>query len=140
MDIICARSGDEIDMAREQFREYETFLDFDLCLQNFESELAGLPGQYAPPDGALFLLMRGTRAIGCCALKRFGPHEQRACEVKRLFVQPEARGLGMGRKLATRIVEEGVRLGYGTMFLDTQERFEAAMALYESISFVRTKP
>lgn len=140
MNIIYAQSDNEIEMVRKLFREYEAFLGVNLNFQDFESELASLPGKYSPPDGALFLAMKGERAMGCGALRRFGPSRNSTCEMKRLFVRPEARGLGVGKQLAMRLVEEGVRLGYSAILLDTLERLKAAIALYESIGFVPTKP
>ena len=140
MHIIHARSSEEIDTVRKLFREYESFLGVDLDFQDFESELESLPGKYAPPDGALLLAMEGKHVVGCGALRRFGLIKNNTCEMKRLFVLPAFRGLGKGRQLALRLVEEAVRLGYSTMLLDTLERLTAAIALYKSIGFVRTKP
>jgi putative acetyltransferase len=140
MNIINAKSPQEIDDIRRLFREYEAYLNVDLCFQQFETELANLPGRYAPPSGTLLLATDGLKAIGCGALRRLDSIKGLTCEMKRLYVCPEARGLGAGRQIARRLIEEGVRLGYATMVLDTLDRLEAAFHLYESLGFVRTEP
>lgn len=140
MDIIHAKSPKEIDEVRRLFREYEAFLGVDLSFQQFESELANLPGKYTPPSGTLLLATDGQKAYGCGALRRFGPLQDRTCEMKRLYVRPAARGLGLGRKIARRLIQEGVRLGYSAMVLDTLDKLQAAIHLYESLGFVRTEP
>ena len=140
MVIINVESPREIDRIRRLFREYEAYLDVDLCFQQFESELAELPGRYAPPSGALLLAADGDEALGCGALRRFGAVEERTCEMKRLYVRPEARMLGVGRKIAGRLIDEGARLGYSTMVLDTLERLEPAIGLYRSLGFRPMEP
>lgn len=140
MEIIRADLPQDIEDIRILFREYEAFFDVDLCFQGFEAELAALPGKYAPPSGVLLIGREGRAAIGCGALRRFGPAQDRTCEMKRLYVRPEARGKGAGRQIAGRLIQESVRLGYATMVLDTFDRLAAAMRLYESLGFVRTAP
>ena len=140
MEIIYAESIDQIEEARKLFREYESFLNVDLNFQNFETELALLPGKYAPPGGALFLAVNQGDIIGCGALRRFDNIGKNVCEMKRLFVRNKARGSGAGKKLALRIIKEGIDLGYSTMVLDTLNRLSKAMELYQSIGFVQTKP
>ena len=90
-EIIRADSTDDIDHARELFREYEAWLEVDLCFQNFEKELAELPGGYAPPDGRLLLAVADEKVAGCVALRKIG---DATCEIKRLFVRQEFRGQG----------------------------------------------
>jgi len=140
MEVIHAKTPDEIDEVRRLFREYEAYLKLDLCFQDFESELANLPGKYASPSGTLLLAMDGEKAIGCGALRNLGAGEERTCEMKRLYVRPEARGRGVGRQIAVRLIQEGIRLGYSSMVLDTLDRLQDAMQLYESLGFVRTGP
>ncbi|MBD3180636.1 MAG: GNAT family N-acetyltransferase [Candidatus Latescibacteria bacterium] len=127
----------EIEQIRTLFREYQAFLNVDLCFQSFREELAGLPGEYSLPDGALLIALEGEKAAGCVALRKF---EGQVCEMKRLFVRPEARGKGLGRELADRIIDIARHLGYTLMRLDTLDRLTGAMKLYESLGFRRIAP
>jgi len=137
LDIIKAQTPDQIDAVRHLFREYETFLDADLGFQGFEEELDGLPGKYSPPDGALFLAVEGRKSAGCAALRKL---EDGVCEMKRLYVKPRFRGWGLGRMLAERVLDEGVKLGYRIMRLDTLEKLVEAMRLYAALGFKRRDP
>lgn len=129
----------DIAAAAELMRAYAASIALDLSYQDFEAELFALPGKYAPPSGALFLARsRGGEAIGCVALRAFPPDNN--CEMKRLYVSPNARGLGLGRVLVQRVIDEGVRLGYDTMYLDTLPGMTAAIALYEDTGFSRIPP
>jgi putative acetyltransferase len=139
MEIIYVKTLKEVDEVRRLFREYEAFLNVDLCFQQFEQELTNLPGKYAPPSGTLLLAMDGQKAIGCGALRILGSIQDRTCEMKRLYVCPEARGAGVGKQIARRLIQEAVRFGYSTMVLDTLDRLEAAITLYKSLGFVRTQ-
>ncbi len=127
----------ESEEVRALLREYAASLPFELDFQDFDRELAGLPGAYAPPRGALLLARIDGEAAGCIALR---PFAEDVCELKRLFVRPAARGLGLGRRLTTEIVSEARRLGYARMRLDTTPGMEAAQALYEELGFVETAP
>ena len=135
--ITRAQSPDQIDEVRRLFREYERFLGVDLCFQSFEEELAGLPGKYGPPDGVLLMAMDGRQSAGCVALRKV---EDGVCEMKRLYLKPQYRGQGLGRRLAERIVGEAVALGYRVMRLDTLDKLKEAMGLYEAMGFRRRDP
>jgi putative acetyltransferase len=140
MDIIRVNTPQAIDAVRRLFREYEAYLNVDLCFQQFEAELETLPGKYSHPSGTLLLARNGEKAFGCGALRRFGSVQGNTCEMKRLYVRPEARGLGVGKQIASRLIQEAVDLGYATMLLDTLGRLEAAIHLYQALGFVRTEP
>jgi ribosomal protein S18 acetylase RimI-like enzyme len=127
-----AQTGRDIDTARELFKEYQTLLGIDLCFQGFAAELEGLPGDYAPPGGRLFLAANDGVPIGCVALRALAGGR---CEMKRLFVRPAARGLGAGRTLVTRIIDEARALGYEEMVLDTLPAMAEAQHLYQSFGF-----
>jgi ribosomal protein S18 acetylase RimI-like enzyme len=119
------------------FRAYATSLDVNLAYQNFETEVASLPGAYAPPPGVLLLARRtdGT-PVGCAGLRPMPAAEY--CEMKRLYVSPDGRGLGLGQALAEAIVREGARLGYREMLLDTLPSMNEAIALYRKLGFEQT--
>ena len=135
---IQASQPDKIDAARGLFREYEAWLGLDLCFQNFEKELAELPGAYAPPDGRLLLAYEGDELAGCVALRKLSDG---VCEMKRLFLKPQFHGKGRGRLLAQRIIKEARDAGYERMRLDTlAEQMGKAISLYRSLGFRDIEP
>lgn len=130
-----------VDATRLLFQEYAATLGVDLCFQDFDNELAQLPGAYAAPRGALVLAVMGDELAGCCALRAIDSTDYaNACEMKRLYVRPAFRGIGIGRLLAEAIVEKGRVLGYNAILLDTLSDMEAARALYEELGFEEIPP
>jgi ribosomal protein S18 acetylase RimI-like enzyme len=116
------------------FRHYAASLRVDLAYQDFESEVAGLPGKYAPPHGALLLARDGSgNPAGCVALRPIEP--EGCCEMKRLYVSPSIRGSGIGTRLVEAILREAERIGYGEMRLDTLPDMAAALSLYRRFGF-----
>ena len=137
MEIRPASSPDDLDRARELFSEYAASLPFDLSFQDFDRELAGLPGDYAPPSGALLIAIDEGAAAGCIALRTL---ELGICEMKRLYVRPAHRGSGLGRSLVEAILREGRARGYERMRLDTVPGMETAIALYRACGFREIAP
>jgi putative acetyltransferase len=138
MEIIIANSPEQIADARLLFKEYAAWLEIDLCFQNFEKELAGLPGDYAPPNGRLLLAQQAEQLAGCVALRKI---DDRVCEMKRLFVRPAFRGQGLGRSLIEFIIREARTIRYERMRLDTlPPKMNDAIALYRSFGFIEIEP
>jgi GNAT superfamily N-acetyltransferase len=122
---------------RALFLEYQRGLGVSLCFQGFDAELAGLPGDYAPPRGRLLIARQGDALAGCVALR---PLFHRDAEMKRLFVRPAHRGTGLGRLLARRVILEAGALGYESLKLDTLPQMHPAQNLYAKLGFRDTAP
>jgi len=134
-------TAEDFERTREIFREYAASLDVDLCFQDFDAELAGLPGEYAAPGGHLVLAYVERELAGCGALRPLADADYaNACEMKRLYVRPGFRGVGLGRVLAQALLDEGRRAGYSAMLLDTLDAMEAARELYTSLGFAEIPP
>jgi putative acetyltransferase len=132
-DVRHAESADQIAVISELFQEYSQSLGFSLCFQSFEKELAGLPGDYSPPEGRLLLAAYDGAPAGCVALHMLN-HE--ICEMKRLYVRPQFRGKGLGRTLAERIIADARQIGYKQLRLDTVEpMMPTAVAMYRQLGF-----
>ena len=135
------QAADNIDTVRAVFQEYADSLAIDLCFQNFEAELADLPGDYAPPRGALFLASSAHDTVGCCALRPLDTADYpNACEMKRLYVRPALRGNGLGRRLAEAVMQAATLAGYAYVLLDTLSEMETARAMYQELGFVEVAP
>lgn len=136
--LVDATDPDDVAAARRLFGAYADWLAVDLCFQDFEGELATLPGAYAPPRGRLLLARVGGEAAGCVALR---PLEPGICEMKRLWVEPGFAGFGLGRELAEAIIQAARAAGYERMRLDTMPaRMPAAQHLYGALGFVAIAP
>jgi ribosomal protein S18 acetylase RimI-like enzyme len=128
-----AETAEQVEEIRRLFREYEAWLGLDLCFQGFEAELSGLPGKYAPPSGRLFLALIDGKPAGCIALRKL---KNEICEMKRLFVRKDFRGLKLGNKLIEKLIDEARLAGYKKMRLDTlPDKMGKAVKLYRSHGF-----
>ena len=139
--LVRVESLDLIEPAREILREYAASLAIDLCFQNFEAELASLPGEYAPPSGQLLLAFVDSGLAGCGGLRALNDADYaNACEMKRLYVRPAFRRFGLGRVLAEALLDEARRAGYSVMLLDTLDEMESARELYARLGFEEIAP
>jgi len=132
LTLIQASTSEDVDAVRQLCREYEKWLDVDLCFQGFEVEMASLPGDYAPPRGRLFLARDGDQSAGCVGLRPLGDD---VCEMKRLFVRDAYRGTGLGRQLIHACLAAAADIGYARMRLDTLPKMQAAIRLYRKLGF-----
>lgn len=134
MQLVAGHQFQYLSTARVLFREYADEIEVDLCFQDFDRELAGLPGRYAPPTGRLILAFEGSEPAGCIALRAIGDG---ICEMKRLYVRPSFRRQSLGRRLAEAILAAACGEKYKFMRLDTLQSMHDAIALYESLGFQR---
>ena len=132
MRIVPAATPEEFASARGLIEEYAASLEIDLGFQGYRDEIAQFPHGYTEPDGALLVAYEGEEPAGVVALRRF---DASVCEMKRLYVRPEYRGRGVGRRLSEEVVRVAARLGYATMRLDTLSTMDAAIGLYRAIGF-----
>ena len=138
LTIVPVESAEQLNTVRKLLLEYWENRKLELYVFNFDQELAGLPGAYAPPDGRLFLAQWENEPAGCVALRKLEPD---ICEMKRLYLSPKFRGKGIGRFLAEFIISEARNIGYKKMRLDTiQSNMQEAIALYRQIGFTEIAP
>jgi len=140
IEILTVENPALVEQTRALFVEYQQKIGFDLCFQNFQQELANLPGDYAPPSGCLLLARdpgRPDYPAGCIALRRI---DHDTCEMKRLYVRSDFRGLRVGRRLAEEVIRRAREIGYKKMCLDTVPFMKEAISLYESLGFVDIPP
>lgn len=138
IEIIQAETPELIKETKNLFREYEAWFGMNLCFQNFDDEVANLPGKYAAPDGRLFLAFADGTLAGCIALRKL---EDGVCEMKRLYVRGEFRGQGIGIELIEKIIEAARAIGYKKMRLDTYPpKMGKAVSLYEARGFREIPP
>ena len=128
---------DDLESVSGLFRDYAASLGISLDFQDFDAELAGLPGDYAPPSGRVLLAWLAGRPVGCVALRGL---QDGVCEMKRLYLRPEARGTGLGRDLAVRVCQEARAAGYARMRLDTLPSMASAQRLYADLGFREIAP
>jgi putative acetyltransferase len=141
VEVVVVDTPALVHTARVLFREYAAALGVDLCFQNFEAELAGLPGDYAPPAGALLVALVDGQPAACGALRPLPDVDYpNACEMKRLFVRRAFRRFGLGRVLAQQLMDLANQAGYSCMLLDTLDEMEAARGLYASLGFQDIPP
>lgn len=138
VNILQAETASQIDDARAIFREYEAWIDLDLCFQGFEAELAALPGKYSTPEGRLLLAYVDDHLAGCIAMRKLVTG---TCEMKRLFVRDEFRGMKIGLRLIEQLIADAREMGYSKMRLDTfPPKMGKAVGLYEAHGFVEIAP
>ncbi len=141
IDLVPAETAQQLQAVRALFVDYAESLAVDLCFQNFEQELAALPGDYAPPLGALLLALVDDQPAGCVAMRMLPDSDHtNACEMKRLFVRKPFRRFGLGRLLTQKLMDVAHQAGHSCMLLDTLDDMEAARGLYASLGFFEIEP
>jgi ribosomal protein S18 acetylase RimI-like enzyme len=136
-EITHARFPEDLDAVIAIFREYIGSATVDLAFQEYETELAGLPGKYAAPRGGLLLAWQDGRVIGCAGFREV---DSRTCEMKRVYVRPGTRGQRTGRRLVEQVIREAKAAGYARICLDVLPEFVAAQQLYASLGFTPSEP
>lgn len=137
MELKLATAEPYLDCVRTLFREYQESLEIDLCFQGFEEELASLPGKYNPPEGRLYVALKDDSPAGCIGLR---PFQGSRCEMKRLYVRPSYRGLGLANTMIQAIINDAREIGYSQMFLDTLPSMHTAIKLYQAAGFYDIAP
>lgn len=137
MEIINAISPADFATGKRLFLEYAESLEFNLCFQNFEQELADIQIQYGAPNGCLLLVKNGEEAVGCIGVRRW---QGDIAELKRMYLQPKTRGLGLGKKLLEAALENARELSYRSIRLDTLPSMKAAISLYREFGFADISP
>ena len=141
IELLAAETVAQLQAVRELFAEYAASLNVDRCFQDFSAELAGLPGPYAAPGGALLLALVDGAPAGCVAMRPLPESDHtNACEMKRLFVRTSCRSLGLGRLLTQELMDLATQAGHSCMLLDTLDDMEAARGLYVALGFVEIPP
>ena len=137
MSIQIQPAYNRLDLIRELFTEYTDMLGIDLTFQGFDEEIHTLPGKYALPKGRLYIAVCDDDLAGCIALR---PLDEKCCEMKRLFVRPQFRGLKIGKLLIDTIIAEAKNMQYEYMVLDSLSSLEKAVSIYKSMGFCETEP
>lgn len=138
---VTPETPDELNALRVILREYADALQVDLCFQDFDAELASLPGEYAAPRGALLMAWLDDELVGCCALRALDTVDYpNACEMKRLYVRKGFRRTGVGRQLTEAILDRARLAAYDCVLLDTLDAMESARALYQELGFREIPP
>lgn len=138
IEILPVNTPELTEETKRLFREYEKWLNVSLCFQGFEEEVNSLPGKYAPPDGRLYIVKYDGKYSGCIALRKL---EDGICEMKRLYLNEELRGMGIGKKLVELIINDAKQIGYLKMRLDTiKEKMPKAVEIYLKHGFTETEP
>ena len=141
IELLLAEGDEQMAAVRALIREYADSLKVNLCFQEFDAELAGLPGDYQQPAGALVLALVDGAAAGCVAMRPMPESDHvNACEMKRLYVRPAFRRFGLGRQLAQQLIDLAILAGHSCMLLDTLDEMEAARGLYASLGFHEIPP
>jgi len=136
-ETVLSNNVQSVNDARQLFKEYAKSLNFSLCFQGFDKELDELPGEYSPPSGRLFLVFSDDKLAGCVALRKI---DGNVCEMKRLYLRPEFRGNGVGKKMTAEIIRAAQTIGYTEMRLDTVPIMKEAISIYRSMGFKEIEP